>query len=77
MTTEQGITREEAIDHLASSERGREALRRLLAWLDDGGIGLDAVNQTAVLMVLVSAWRKPGSTRDLMRDALDGAAAEI
>ena len=61
---------QDAIHQLARSERGRHALRVLLDWLDDGGIALDQRNQQAVMTLLYDAWRRPGSTRDLMRDAL-------
>ena len=64
------MTREQAIAQLGKSTRGRNTLRQLLAWLDSDGIGLDENNQTAVLHLLTEAWFRPGSTRDLMRDAI-------
>lgn len=64
------MNREQAIAQLAKSQRGRNALRRLLEWLDDDGLGLDQHNQEAVYQVLAAAWCAPGSTRDLMREAI-------
>ena len=65
------MTREEAISQLSRSQRGIRAMHALLAWLDDDGIGLDQTNQCCVLQLLRFAWQKPGSTRDLMRDAIE------
>ena len=59
------------VKQLSRSERGRNALRRLLEWLDDDGIGLDYANQTAVLNVIALAWRYPGGTRDAMREIVE------
>ena len=64
------MTREEAIDQLLQSSRGRDAARGLLKWLTKDGMGLDGANQQAVLALIEEAWRRPMSTRDLMRDAL-------
>lgn len=62
-----------AAQHLAKTERGREAMRVLLDWWDRGtGLGLDAVNQDCVLTLITAAWGPlPGSARDAMRDALE------
>ncbi len=58
-------------DHLSKSDKGREALRAILAWLDAGGCSLDIDNQNAVLTLLSGAFgRFPGSSRDAMREAL-------
>ncbi len=65
------MTREQAIAQLAGSERGQRALAHLLNWLDDSGVGLDSYNQAAVFTLLESAWLNPGSTRDMMRAAID------
>lgn len=57
---------------LARTERGRNALRRLLDWLDEDGLGLDFVGQEAALTLLEGAWGKYAhSARDAMRDALE------
>jgi hypothetical protein len=66
------MTTQQAIADLNKSDRGRNALRRMLVWLDDDGLGLDGVNQDAIVFLLREAWRRPGSTRDLMRAALTG-----
>jgi len=61
----------QAIERLSGSERGRNALRRISEWLDDDGIGLDERNQNAALTLLTVAWKRPGSTRDMLRDAVE------
>ena len=67
----------DAVRHLARTSRGRNALKRLLEWLDDDGLGLDMVNQEAVLTLLDGAWGKyPGTARDAMRAALEDGANE-
>ena len=59
-----------AVDQLAKSERGRNAIRRLLDWLDADGLALDAPNQRAAITLLLAAWGPfPGTARDLMREA--------
>lgn len=60
-----------AVERLASHSRGQNAMRHLLTLLDDGGIGLDAPSQRALLNLLQAAFEKPGSTRDAMRDFLE------
>lgn len=64
------MNREQAIEQLRKSSRGVRSLRAILDWLDADGIGLDEFNQNAVITLIGYAWRQPGSTRDLMRDAL-------
>ena len=58
----------DAANTLSRSARGREAMRVLLAWLDDTGLGLDSQNQEAVLILLQGAFAFPGTARDVMRD---------
>lgn len=61
----------DAVEQLANSRIGLNALRRLLAWLDEDGLGLDATNQVAVLTILDGAWGQfAGSARDFMREYL-------
>ncbi len=61
----------EAARCLNKSSRGRNAMKRLLAWLDDDGLALDIVNKEAVLTLLTGAFGEyPGTARDAMRDAL-------
>ena len=60
-----------AAEQLSQSEKGRNALRRLLDWLDDDGLSLDGANKGAVLTLLNAAFGSyPGSARDAMREAL-------
>lgn len=60
-----------AARNLARTERGRNAMTRLLAWLDDDGLGLDIVNKESVLTLLNGAFNQyPGTARDAMREAL-------
>lgn len=61
-----------AVELLAGSERGRSALKHLLAWLDDDGLGLDQRNQDAATCLLTLAWQGcAGSVRDAMRLVVD------
>jgi hypothetical protein len=61
----------EAARQLAKSEKGRQALRAVLDWLDADGCSLDAVNQEAVFVLLAGAWGGfAGTARDAMREAL-------
>ena len=56
---------------LAESEKGRQAMRDLLAFLDNGAIGLNEQNQAAIMALLDGAWGEyAGSARDVMRDWL-------
>lgn len=57
--------------HLATSDKGRDALERVLAWLENSGLSLDHVNQESVLLLLEGAWGgKAGTVRDAMHQAL-------
>jgi hypothetical protein len=47
---------EAAVEELAHSKRGRQALADLLAFLDNGGISLDSLNQRAVATLLMGVW---------------------
>lgn len=59
-----------AVEQLKRSRRGQTAMRKLLEWLDDTGLGLDEQNQEAILILLEGAWGPfPSTARDLMRDA--------
>jgi hypothetical protein len=62
---------EEAVARLRQTTRGRNTMRRLLEWLDDDGLGLDAENQFATMTIIKGAWGSwCGTTRDLMRQAI-------
>ena len=61
-----------AIEQLSRSAKGRNAMRNVLAWLDHDGLSLDGDNKRAILSLIQLAWRLPGSTRDLIREAIDG-----
>lgn len=64
-------TLREAAEHLAKSDKGRDALRRVLDWLENSGLSLDSVNQDAILLLLDAAWNGwAGSAREVMHDAL-------
>lgn len=52
--------------------RARDAMQRVLDFLDGGGLSLDGQGQESVLTLLVAAFTtSPGSVRDQMRDALE------
>lgn len=56
---------------LAKSEKGRDALRRCVDWLEASGLSLDNRNQVAILRLLEAAWGEwAGTTRDVMHQAL-------
>lgn len=59
-----------ATARLCQSERGQEALKALLAMLDDGAISLDHPNQLALIALMMAAFARPGTTLNAMRDAL-------
>jgi len=61
----------EAARHLAKSEKGRDALRRVVDWLEASGLSLDYVNQDAILTLLDAAWNGyAGTVREAMHEAL-------
>ena len=56
---------------LAKSERGRQAARDLLNFIQSGGGSLDADNQLAYLVLLRAAWGEyPGSVRDVLLEVI-------
>lgn len=58
-----------AASNLSKTTRGRHAMRWLLGWLDDDGLGLDSLGQESVLMILEAAWGPfAGTARDAMRE---------
>lgn len=60
-----------AAQALARTDRGRNAMLHLLAWLDDDGLGLDSQGQEAVITLLAGAWgRYAGTARDVMREEI-------
>ena len=60
-----------AARHLAKSENGRDALRRVLDWLEASGLSLDGQNQEAILELQRLAWEGwAGTVRDAMHQAL-------
>lgn len=68
------LTREKmraAAQHLATSDRGRDALRHVLAWLEKSGLSLDHQNQECVIVLLEGAWGAySGTVREVMHEAL-------
>jgi ABC-type hemin transport system ATPase subunit len=61
-----------AVAQLQKSGKGRDALKALITWLDEGGVSLDGLNQQAVFTLLRATWGShPGTARDLMRDAVE------
>ena len=68
---------ERASAQLRRSEKGQQAMRNLLAFLDAGRISLDANNQQACRVLLAGAWgRFAGTAREVMRaEAMSDAAA--
>lgn len=76
MTTE---SRQQQVDllqrsarHLAKSEKGRDALRRVVDWLEASGLSLDQTNQECIRDLLDAAWGgMAGTAREVMHDALE------
>lgn len=67
----------EAANRLAKTTRGRNAMRRLLEWLDDDGLGLDGDGKRDTLTLLAGAFgRYPGTARDAMRDVMSRLEAK-
>jgi len=66
-----------AVQRLSRTSRGRSAMRHVLAWLEDDGLGLDCRNQADILTVLQGAWGAwPGSVREFMREQLEPSGIE-
>mgnify|MGYP000851009578 CR=1 FL=1 len=61
----------QCVKHLEKTERGRSAMRHILAWMDDAGLGLDTVNKEACITLIEGCWRSPGTARDMMRNAIN------
>ena len=53
---------ERAIGQLGRSEQGRQAMRDLLVFLENGGIDLDAANRLSFLCLLSGAWHDHAGT---------------
>ena len=57
-----------AVVQLNRSDKGRMAMRDLLAFLENGGISLDADNQLHVACLLAGAWGSyAGTTLEALR----------
>lgn len=60
-----------AASHLSKTDKGVDALRRVLDWLEASGLSLDQQNQEAILDLLDGAWGSyAGTVRDAMHEAL-------
>jgi len=65
-----------AAQQLVKSDKGRDAMRRVLDWLENSGLGLDVHNQVAILTLLAGAWGSyAGTTREIMHEALDSVSS--
>ena len=57
-----------AVTNLSRSDKGQQAMRDLLAFLENGGISLDGNNQLHVLCLLSGAWGSyAGTTLEALR----------
>ncbi len=64
---------ERAVVQLGRSEKGQQAMRDLLAFLENGGISLDANNQLHVLCLLSGAWgNHAGTALEVLRSMVRG-----
>ncbi len=73
---------EQAVAQLSRSDKGQQAMRDLLAFLENGGISLDAINQRQILGLLSGAWGShAGTALELLRDAVspeeESASVEV
>lgn len=68
------LTREDLVHaarQLALTKTGRQSMRKVLAWLNDGGLDLDAINKQAIRTLLEGAWGPlPGTAREVMEATL-------
>ena len=72
---------ERAVVQLGRSEKGQQAMRDLLAFLENGGISLDTENQLHFLCLLSGAWGNYAGTalealRCMVRPQDDPATVE-
>jgi hypothetical protein len=67
MTTE---SIQKSIVQLSQSERGHEAMTRLLSLLENGGMSLDGQNQHAILTLFLGAFELPSTTLVALRNAV-------
>ena len=72
---------ERAVVQFGRSEKGQQAMKDLLAFLENGSISLDEENQLHVLCLLSGAWGSyAGTTLEALRAAVkpqdDPASAE-
>ena len=59
---------ERAVTNLNRSDKGRQAMRDLLALLENGGISLDGENQLHIACLLAGAWGNfAGTTLEALR----------
>ena len=59
---------ERAVVQLSRSEKGVQAMRDLLGFLENGGTSLDEANQLSILCLLSGAWGKyAGTVREALR----------
>lgn len=61
-----------SIQTLSQFDRGVDAMRDALIMLDNGGISLGQHDQTALVQLMLAAWRCPGSVRDAIREVVVG-----
>ena len=62
---------EQAVDRLSKTEHGKNAIRHILKFMDDGVTCPGVDNQEAVFTILRYAWGGfKGSARELMRKAI-------
>lgn len=60
-----------AIDLLAQSERGRQAMQGVVSFVDCFASGLETKEQTAMCALLAGLWGNfPTTTREAIREAL-------
>lgn len=63
----------QAVNVLGSHDRGRNALRNILKFFQDGGAGLDSLSNEAVKTILYfGGTTHPGSVIDAISDKIDG-----
>jgi hypothetical protein len=60
-----------AAEYLARTDKGRDAMRHVVRWLEASGLSLSTDNQECILLLIDQAWNGyAGTAREVMHDAL-------
>lgn len=65
-----------AVNHLASTERGRKALQAIRSWMMDSGAAMDGPHLNASKVVIESMWYSAYEVNDIITDQIGEADHE-